>query len=165
MESVKSTKFLGVHITDDLTWTINTKSLVKKAQTRLHFLRRMRTADLPTSALTTFYRGAIESILTSSLSVWHSSCSVADKKALQRVVRTAEKIIRSPQPAIQDLYHSHCYKRAVNIIKDPTHPAHKLFSLLPSGKRYCSMRCRTTRLGNSFIPQAIRLINSMKKIP
>lgn len=76
------TKSLGVHITDDLTWTTNTTSLVKKAQTRLHFLRRMRRADLPTSALTTFYRGAIESILTSSVSVWHGSCSAADKKAL-----------------------------------------------------------------------------------
>lgn len=165
VESVKSTKFLGVHITDDLTWTTNTTSLVKKAQTRLHFLRRMRRADLPTSALTTFYRGAIESILTSSLSVWHGSCSAADKKALQRVVRTAEKIIRSPQPTIQDLYTSHCSKRATNIIKDTTHPAHKLFALLPSGKRYRSMRCHTNRLRNSFFPQAIRLLNTMKKIP
>ena len=36
VESVKSTKFLGVHITDDLTWTTNTTFLVKKAQQRLH---------------------------------------------------------------------------------------------------------------------------------
>ena len=75
VESVKSTKFLGVHITDDLTWTTNTTSLVKKAQQRLHFLCRMRRANLPPSALTTFYRGAIESILTSSLSlVWQLPC-------------------------------------------------------------------------------------------
>jgi hypothetical protein len=31
----------------------------------------MRRADLPTSALTTFFRGAIESILTCNVSVWH----------------------------------------------------------------------------------------------
>ena len=138
-------------------------ALVKKAQTRLHFLRRMKRADLPTSALTTFYRGAIESILTSTVSVWHGSCLAADKKALQRVVRTAEKIIRSPLPAIQDLYTSHCYKRAMNIIKDPTHPTHRLFTLLQSGKRYRSVRSRTTRLGNSFFPQAVRLLNSLMK--
>ena len=75
VESVKSTTFLGVHITDDLTWTTNTTSLVKKAQQRLHFLRRMRRANLPPSAHTTFYRGAIESILTSSLClVWQLPC-------------------------------------------------------------------------------------------
>ncbi len=34
---VSSTKFLGVHITEDLTWTTNTMSLSKKAQQRLHF--------------------------------------------------------------------------------------------------------------------------------
>ena len=65
--AVKSTKFLGVQITEALTWTTNTISLVKKAHQCLHFLRRMRRADLPPSALTTFYRGAIESILISSL--------------------------------------------------------------------------------------------------
>ena len=161
VESVKSTKFLGVHITDDLTWTTNTTFLVKKAQQRLHLLRRMRRANLPPSALTTFYRGAIESILTSSLSVWYGSCSAADKKALQRI---AEKIIRSAQPLIQDLYTSRCCKRTINIIKDNTHPAHKLFSPLPSGKRYRSLRCKTTRLSNSFFPQAIRLLNSLKDI-
>lgn len=123
----------------------------------------MRRADLPTSALITFYRGVIESILTSCLSVWYGSCLAALKKALQRVVRTAEKIVRSPLPAIQDLYISHCSRRAVNIIKDLTHPAHKLLSLLPSGKQYRSMRCRTSRLGNSFFPLAISLINTMKE--
>ena len=163
VESVKSTKFLGVHISNDLSWTTNTTALVKKAHSRLHFLRRMRRADLPISALTTFYRGAIESILTSSVSVWHGSCLAADKKALQRVVRTAEKIIRSPLPAIQELYTSHCSKRAMNIIKDTTHPAHRLFSLLPSGKRYRNLRSRTSRLSNSFFPQAIRLINTQMK--
>ena len=160
VESVKSTKFLGVHITDDLTWSINTTALVKKAQQRLYFLHRMRRADLPPSALTTFYRGAIESILTSSLSVWYGSCSAADQKALQRVVRTAEKITKTAQPSIQDLYPSHCHKRATNITKDHTHLAHKLFTLLPSGKRYRSMRCKTTRFMNSFFPKAIRLLNS-----
>ena len=37
-----------------------------------------RRADLPTTALTTFYRGVIESILTSSLSVWHGSRQAED---------------------------------------------------------------------------------------
>ncbi len=47
VERVSSTKFLGVHITEDLTWTTNTMSLSKKAQQRLHFLRRLKRASLP----------------------------------------------------------------------------------------------------------------------
>ncbi len=62
VERVSSTKFLGVHITEDLTWTTNTMSLSKKAQQRLHFLRRLKRASLPPPILTTFYRGTIESV-------------------------------------------------------------------------------------------------------
>ncbi len=49
--------------------------------------------------------------------------------------------------------------RAASILKDPTHPQHGLFTLLPSGRRYRSVKCRTTRLKNSFFPTAIRLLN------
>ncbi len=80
VERVSSTKFLGVHITEDLTWTTNTMSLSKKAQQRLHFLRRLKRASLPPPILTTFYRGTIESVLTSCITVWYGNCSAADRK-------------------------------------------------------------------------------------
>ncbi|KAI5609732.1 hypothetical protein C0J50_5712 [Silurus asotus] len=44
---VKSTKFLSVHLADNLTWSLNTSSITKKAQQRLYFLRRLRKAHLP----------------------------------------------------------------------------------------------------------------------
>ena len=60
----------SLHITDELMWTTNITSLVKKAQQCLHLLWKMRRADFPLSALTTFSRGAN----ISSLSVWDGSC-------------------------------------------------------------------------------------------
>ncbi|KAL0161079.1 hypothetical protein M9458_044804, partial [Cirrhinus mrigala] len=98
VERVSSTKFLGVHITEDLTWTTNTMSLSKKAQQRLHFLRRLKRASLPPPILTTFYRGTIESVLTSCITVWYGNCSAADRKTLQRTVNTAAKDHRCPSP-------------------------------------------------------------------
>ena len=41
----------------------------------------------------------------------------------------------------------------------PSHPSHRLFSLLPHGNRYRSTKYRSKRLLNSFYPQAIRLLN------
>ncbi len=93
VEKVSSTKFLGVHITEDLTWTTNTMSLSKKEQQRLHFLRQLKRSSLPPPILTTFYRGTIESVLTSCITVWYGNCSAADRKTLQRTVNTAAKII------------------------------------------------------------------------
>ena len=160
VEVVSNTKFLGVHITDSLTWSLNTSSLVKRAQKRLFFLRRMRRAQLPAPILTTFYRGTIESILTNCISVWSGSCNEADWKIVQRVVRTAEKIIGTPLPSIKDTAHNRCLARANSIRGDPTHPHQGLFTLLPSGRRYRSVASKTARFSKSFFPQAIRLLNT-----
>ncbi len=46
------------------------------------------------------------------------------------------------------------------ITLDPSHPAHSLFELLPSGRRYRALSTRTTRHRNSFFPQAIHLMNT-----
>ncbi len=78
VERVSSTKFLRVHITENLTLTTITMSLSKKAQQRLHFLRRLKRASLPPPILATFYKGTIESVLTSCITVWYRNCSAAD---------------------------------------------------------------------------------------
>ncbi len=92
----------------------------------------------------------------------HRKCidSYQDCKALQRVVRLAERISWSALPSLQDIYLKCCKSRAARIIEDSNHPGNRLFILLPSGKRFRSMMARTERLRRSFFPQAIRLLNS-----
>ncbi len=165
VERISRTKFLGVHITEDLTWTTNTMSLSKKAQQRLHFLRRLKRASLPPPILTTFYRGTIESVLTSCITVWYGNCSAADRKTLQRTVNTAAKIIGAPLPSILDIFLARCSSKTNSIVKDPTQPSHSLFQLLPSGRRYRSIRARSAILLNSFFPQAVRALNPNHPTP
>ncbi|KAK3535371.1 hypothetical protein QTP70_011131 [Hemibagrus guttatus] len=159
VEIVKSTKFLGVHMAEDLTWSLNTSSITKKDQQHLYFLRRLRKAHLPPPIVTTFDRGTIESTLSSCITAWFGNCTVSDRKTLQRIVKTAEKIIGVSFPFIMDIYSTSCIRKANSIVDDPTHPSHTLFTLLPSGKRYRSIRALSTRLLNSFFPQAIRCLN------
>ncbi|KAI3361784.1 hypothetical protein L3Q82_002121 [Scortum barcoo] len=102
---------------------------------RLYFLRKLKRASAPPPIMTTFYRGTIESILTSCITVWGGSYTVHNRKALQRIVRTAERIIGVPLPSLQDLYTTRLTQKAITIVNDASHPAHSLFSLLPSGKR------------------------------
>ncbi|XP_061878024.1 uncharacterized protein LOC133630447 [Entelurus aequoreus] len=154
VEMVSSTKFLGVQITDNMTWSLHTGSLVKRAQQRMHFLHRLKRAQLPPSILTTFYRGTIESLLTNCIYVWTGACTASDWKSLQRVLRTAEKIIRTPLPPIREIAKSCCLTRAQKICRDTSHPHQGLFSLLDSRKRFRSLH------SNSFFPQAIRLLNA-----
>ncbi len=72
----------------------------------------------------------------------------------------AERISGSALPFLQDIYLKRCKSRAAKIIKDSNHPGNRLFILLLSGKRFRSMMAKTERLGRSFFPQAIRLLNS-----
>ncbi len=103
---------------------------------------------------------AIESVLTQCISVWYNNATNQDCKALQRVVRLAERISGSALPSLQDIYLKRCKSRAAKIIKDSSHPGNHLFCLLPSGKRFRSMMAKTERLRRSFFPQAIRLLNT-----
>ncbi|KAK6321348.1 hypothetical protein J4Q44_G00083240 [Coregonus suidteri] len=86
----------------------------------------------------------IESILTGCITAWYGNCLASDRKALQRVVRTAQYITGAKLPAIQDLYTRRCQRKALKIVKDSSHPSHRLFSLLPHGKRYRSAKSRGT---------------------
>ncbi|KAI5095602.1 gastrula zinc finger protein XlCGF28.1-like [Silurus meridionalis] len=78
MEIVKSTKFLGVHLVENFTWSLNTSSITKKTQQHLYFLRRLRKANLLPLILTVFYRGTIESILRSCITAWFPNYTISD---------------------------------------------------------------------------------------
>uniref|UniRef100_A0AAV2M4F9 E3 ubiquitin-protein ligase CBL n=1 Tax=Knipowitschia caucasica TaxID=637954 RepID=A0AAV2M4F9_KNICA len=102
--SVESFRFLGTTITQDLKWEPTISSLIKKAQQRMYFLRQLRKAKLPAQMLVQFYTAIIESILTSSVTVWFAGATVRDKQRLQRIVRSAEEVIGRSLPSLQDLY-------------------------------------------------------------
>ncbi|TWW57441.1 hypothetical protein D4764_07G0001600 [Takifugu flavidus] len=51
VERESSTEFLGVHISEDLTWTTDTAQLARKAQTHLYFLCKLRRAYVPPPSL------------------------------------------------------------------------------------------------------------------
>ncbi|GAA6090908.1 uncharacterized protein LOC112144875, partial [Tachysurus ichikawai] len=122
VERVSSFKFLGVNISEDLTWSIHTNAVLKKAHQCLFFLRQLRKFGMSPSILRTFYTCTIESILTGCITAWFGNSTTGNRKALKRIVRTASHIV--------------------------------------GGRHLRSIRSRTSRLRDSFFPQAIRLINS-----
>src|SRR4029434_1538299 len=100
--------------------------VLKAAQKRLFFLRRLKKFGMDSVILTNFYRCTIASILTGCITVWYGSCTAKDRKALRSVVRTAEFIIGRGLPALQDTYHTRCLRKACRILKDCYHPSCRL---------------------------------------
>jgi hypothetical protein len=138
-------------MTNKLTWSKRTKTVVKRARQNLFPLRRLVRFGMVPQSLKGFY--------SCTIIAWYGNCSASDSKALQKVVRMAQYITGAKLPAIQDLYTRRCQRKFLKIVKDSSHPSHRLFSPLPHGKRYRSVKSRSTRLLNSFYPQAIRLLN------
>ena len=160
VERVSDFSFLGTHIEQDLSWTRNTIALLKKAQQRLYFLRLLRKNKLKKKLLVSFYRCSVESVLSYGISLWFASCTAAERKVLQRVINTAQKVIGCSLPPLEDIYKTRCLRKAHSILRDSTHPGYHLFELLPSGRRFRTIIAKTDRLRNSFYPRAIIALNN-----
>ena len=93
LERIKNTKLLGTVVSEDLSWTENTKNLVKKANTRLELLRKVASFNPPVQDLKDIYILFVRSILEQSAPVWHSGLTDEDTTNLERVQKSAIKII------------------------------------------------------------------------
>ena len=91
VDVVNSFTFLGVQISDDMTWSHNTGSIITKAQQCLYFLRWLRKFGRHSSTLVNFYLCTIESVLTGCITAWYVHSTAQDRMAIQKIVRTAQK--------------------------------------------------------------------------
>ncbi|KAI3358299.1 hypothetical protein L3Q82_014676, partial [Scortum barcoo] len=139
--------------------THHTDFITKSARQRLFFLHAGCGGSTWTQGiLCSFYRCTIESILTGCITAWYSSSTALNSKALQRVVKTAQHITRSDLPSMEDLYTQRCIGgRPPKSLRTPVTPATNSSACCRLAERFCSIRARTTRLRDSFIPQTIRL--------
>src|SRR4029434_2435340 len=118
----------------------------------MYFLRQRKKFNLPKAMMVHFYTCIIESIPTSSITVWFAASTAKDKGRLQQIIRSAEKAIGCDLPSLPDLFHSRTSKRACKIIADPSHPGHHLFQRLPSGRTFRAIKTKTSPHLNSFFP-------------
>ena len=93
VEIIDSTKLLGTVISNDLKWDLNTAQIVKKANARMALLRKVASFGPPIEDLKDIYILFIRSILEQSAVLWHSSLTNENKLDLERVQKSAIRII------------------------------------------------------------------------
>ena len=108
MDKVESFKF-----TDKLKWSKHTDSVVKKSHQK---------------TISNFYRCTIENILSGCITAWYGNFRDRNHRALQRVVRSAQRITGGKLPALENTYSTRCHRKDKKIIKDNNHPSHCLFT-------------------------------------
>ena len=159
VERVNSYKYLGMLLTNTITWDEHVNMLVRKCQQRMYFLRKLHRFNVSGKILHMFYRSTIESIFRYCISCWGGSITSSNQKQINRVIRGARNILGSSLPSFNDLYMKSVKDKTITILSDKTHPLHGNFSKMRSGTRYHSIRCRTNRFRNTFVPSAVRILN------
>ena len=184
IEVVKDAQLLGVQITDDLKWNANTAYLVKKANIRMELLRKAASYTTDIEDLKNIYILYIRSILEQSCVVWHSSLTVENSDDLERVQRSAVRIILNKrienyEEALESINleklnvrrQELCLRFATKCTQNEK--TEKLFPLTTKkhkmGKRdtekFLVKHANTARLQNSALPNMQRLLNGSKRYP
>jgi len=72
IESVKSFRFLGLHISCDLTWSVHCDFVLKSAYRRLYALRKLEHSGVPPSDLVQVYCALVRSTIKYSSAIYSS---------------------------------------------------------------------------------------------
>ena len=112
VEIVKETKLLGAIITSDLKWDRNTNHIVKNANKMMRMLHIASKFTRNKLHLEHIYKTFVRSRLEYAATLWHSSLTVANRNDIERIQKSAMKII------FKNDYNS--YLRSLKILKMET---------------------------------------------
>ena len=178
VEVIKSTRLLGTIVSDDLKWDLNTKNIVKKANARMQLLRKVAEFGAPCEDLKTIYILFIRSLLEQSATVWHSSLSQENIEDLERVQKSAFKVILQEKfkgykhalktlemESLKDRREYLCLNFALKCTKNKkvkdmfplTTKIHEMKTRNP--EKYHVNHTNTERLRKSAVPYMQRLLN------
>lgn len=125
------------------------RQIIKKVQQRLVF--QAEEFGLSSKLFRNLYRCTVESTLTNSITE-----TALFKTGGLLSMSLKQHICEAVYPPLQDIYNTRVTERAHIIIKHRIHSQHTLFTLLPSGRRYMSVKTKTTRLKTQSIQRLLK---------
>ena len=93
INEIENKKLLGTIVSNNLKWDMNTNDLVKRANARMQLLRKVAGFGASKDDLKLLYIQFVRNILEQSAVVWHSSITVENKESLERIQKSAVRII------------------------------------------------------------------------
>jgi len=161
VERVLEYKYLGTILDYKLSFDSNTRAIQKKCQSRIYCLQKLRSLGVDQFVLGRFYTCCIQSVLTFGFLSWFGGLSVKNRNILMRIVNICGKVVGDKQINMNVLYDSQVVRKVRMIERDPNHVLAQFYQLLPSGRRYRMPKLSTVRARRSFVPQSIKIVNSL----
>ena len=182
IETVKEAKLLGTIISDDLKWEANTQYLVKDSNKRMRLLHNACKFTRNTQHLKQIYMLNVRCKLEQAAPVWHNSLTKAESSSLERVQKTAVRLIlkeryKNYEDALKILKLDNLEKRrdklTLNLAKSSL-KIQKMNKLFPLNEKHHEMtkrnyekfkvrKTKTERYNNSAVISMQRMLNEEEK--
>ena len=144
-----------------LNWKENINCVLKKVNSRMYCMRKLRSFGVNSDMLVTFYNAVICSIIVFGSVCWGGNISKLDRGRLEKIVKKKEKkrkkaghVVRKPLDSFKILHEKKLYRKLMQILNDPTHPMRHYFDSRRSNRsgKYLLPRTNTNRYKASFLP-------------
>ena len=161
VEMVSAYRYPSTFIDNKLSWTPHIDACYKKAQKKMYLVRKLQFFKVDQAIMQLFYQAMLQDI---NLICFFSNAKKGDTGRLEKITRTAGKIMTADPLSPSDVFQRAALKKLSGIQADTSSPLHGIVqSCAPardSSRYFRSMKSRTTRRLNSFIPVAIILHNT-----
>ncbi|KAM4544613.1 delta-sarcoglycan isoform 2-T2 [Odontesthes bonariensis] len=162
VEEVEDYKYLGVVIGNRLDWASNTDAVCKKGMSRLYFLRKLRSFNVCSRMLETFYHSVVAGAIFFAAVCWGSSIRASDSNRLDKIIRKASSVLGQKLESLETVVERRTRKKLLSSMDSTQHPLHHTVDRQRStfSHRLLQLRCRRDRYRKSFLPHAITLYNN-----
>ena len=124
IEMVRSYKYLGVHLDNKLDWSVNSEALFRKGQSRLYFLRKLRSFDVCKEMLVMFYHAMMASVIFFAVVCWGGNILKADSNKLDKLVKKAGSVVGLNLDKLVTVAKSRLRRKFFSIWENTNHPLH-----------------------------------------
>ena len=138
----------------------NMNEIVKKVNSRLLCLYKLRSFHVKTEILQTFYTATIRSVFSYGAICWGGNLPEREKNKIEKIIKRAGSAIGKKQPSFEIIYSETLWKRTSKIINDDSHPLHdEIVMRINESGRIRQLDFKSQRYQHSFLPRAISCYN------
>ena len=172
LDVVSHVKLVGVMVTQDLKWAMNTDYICTKARQKLWILRRLKKYKFK---ILDVFKKEVRSILEYAVPVWHSGLTQQQSHQIERIQKQAFRIILDHNYISYDVactilsmepLHIRRTQLCLNFAKRDFKKTDSLFKTAKQSTQTRSIKklvqefnCRTRRFQNSSMPYMSKLLN------
>ena len=125
---ILSYKYLDVVFDSKLNWKENINSVLKKVNSRMYCMRKLKSFGVNSGMLVTFYNPVICSIIMFGSVCWGENISKLDRGRLEKIVKKSGHVVGEPLDNFKTLHEKRLYRKLMQNIKYPTHPMRHYFN-------------------------------------